>query len=216
MRQPTVSSRDHQGPSGVRAGRAGRPPWLPALLVALLLPLLLPPSAAVARTIPAESQLPIYFKLLTYDRTLWEAPAPRLRIGLLHRLGDEASRKNLVAMVEALDASSSKTINGASFEFTTIAWKEPADLARQIAQAGIDVLYVTAGHGDVLPAIAASTREEGILSLAGDVSDVGRGLSVGLDPAGDSIRIEVDLEALAAEGHQLDARVLRLCRVVNR
>lgn len=181
--------------------------------IAFLLGSVLP---AASQTVAADMQLPIYFKLLTYDRTLWDVPEPRLRIGVLHRLGSDASRQNLAEMLEALDASSDKTVNGVSFEFVTVSWKDAGDLGRQIGLADIDVLYVTAGHRDHLDSVARNTRGRGILTLAGAGGDVGRGLSVGLIPEGERLRIEVDLEALAAEGHQLDARVLRLCRVVNR
>lgn len=173
-------------------------------------------GGAISQDIPSETKLPIFFKLLTYDRTLWEVVEPRLRIGLLHRLGDDASRRNLMAMLEALDNSAHKTVNGVAFEVVTLSWKDADDLARQLSQADIDVLYVTAGHRGHLDAVAINTRNHGILSLAGAEGDVGLGLSVGLALDGERLRIEVDLEALAAEGHQLDARVLRLCRVVNR
>jgi hypothetical protein len=185
--------------------------WLAILVLSFTMP-----CSAEPQDIPAETQLPIFFKLLTYDRTLWEVPEPRLRIGLLHRLGDDMSRRNLVVMLEALDASSDKTINGVAFEFVTLSWKDADDLARQLAHTDIDVLYVTRGHHAHLNSVAGITRSNGILTLAGDAGDVGRGLSVGIGLDGERLRIEVDLEALAAEGHQLDARVLRLCRVVNR
>ncbi len=182
--------------------------------VFVLLGLVIP--GAASQTVPVEMQLPIYFKLLTYDRTLWDVAEPRLRIGLLHRLGSDLSSRNLAAMLEALEASAEKTINGLPFEYVTLSWRDHDDLTRQLTRADIDVLYVTAGHRGHLDAVARNTRHLGILTLAGSEGDVGRGLSVGLSPEGERLRIEVDLEALGAEGHQFDARVLRLCRVVNR
>lgn len=192
----------------------GRPPARVCLLVAGLLFAMA--GIARAQAIPADTQLPIYFKLLTYDRTLWETPQPRLRIGLLHRLGNEASFQNLMAMIDALEASADKTINGVAFEFTTVSWNDSDELARQLAQADIDVLYVTVGHRDHLDVVAQGARARGILTLAGGGGKVGRGLSVGLSLDKDRPSLEVDLDALAAEGHQLDARVLRLCKVVKR
>lgn len=176
-------------------------------------------AAAVAggdRAVPADAQLPIYFKVLTYDRTLWDAPEPPLRIGLLHRLDSDESRANLEAMITSLEQSAHRTINEVPFEYVTLTWSRPEDLARQLAGADLDVLYVTAGHGDVLEQVSSHTRTLGVLSLAGAAGDVGGGLSVGLVLEDGRPRLEVDLTALAAEGHQLDARVLRLCKVVAR
>lgn len=203
---------DH-GRSREHAPRGARTAGVVALVVAQLLTLA---TAACAETVPAETQLPIYFKLLTYDRTLWETPAPKLRIGLLHRFGDQTSYRSLIALREALAASAHKTINGVAFAHTILGWHDADDLARQIAQADIEVLYVTAGHRDHLDVISRIARQRGILTLAAETGSVGLGLSVGLRHDGERIRIEVDIASLAAEGHQLDARVLRLCEVVNR
>lgn len=183
---------------------------LACLLVAALA------TATEERTVPPVAQLPIYFKVLTYDRTLWDSPAPTLRIGLLHRLDSEDSRANLEAMITSLEQSAHRTLNGLPFEYVTLTWSQPEDLARQLSGADLDVLYVTAGHGNFLERVSGHTRALGVLSLAGAAGDVGRGLSVGLSLEDGRPRLEVDLGALAAEGHQLDARVLRLCKVVAR
>lgn len=173
-------------------------------------------SASEDQTVPADAQLPIYFKVLTYDRTLWDAPEPPLRIGLLHRLDSEESRLNLEAMITSLERSAHRTVNEVPFEYVTLTWSQPEDLARQLTGAGLDVLYVTAGHHDVLEQVSDHTRTHGVLSLAGAADDVGAGLSVGLRLEDGRPRLVVDLTALSAEGHQLDARVLRLCTVVAR
>lgn len=173
-------------------------------------------TPALPQTIPADAQLPIFFKVLTYDRTLWDDPEPPLRIGLLHRLDSEASRRNLTAMITSLETSAHKTINGVPFEYVTLTWSGTDDLMRQIVVADLDVLYVTEGHRDVLDSVSTSARAHGILTLAGAAGDVGHGLSVGLDLEDGRPRLVVDLAALAAEGHQLDSRVLRLCKVVAR
>ncbi|MDD5720396.1 MAG: YfiR family protein [Candidatus Krumholzibacteria bacterium] len=173
-------------------------------------------AAAPAQEVPEASQLPIFFKLLTYDRTLWQQPRDDLRIGLLHRLASDESRANLAAIAKVLAGVSDKTINGVRFETTTITWSTPQELPRLLADAQIDVLYVTAGNGAHLDTIARETRRRGVLSLAAQGGFVNAGLAVGLVLVDDRPLIRVNLQALAAEGHQFDARVLRLCEVVER
>jgi hypothetical protein len=185
-----------------------------ALICALLLGV--PWSAALAQTLPPETQIPIFFKLLTYDRTLWAEAPERLQIGLLHRRGDEASQANLAAVVTALGEAAGKTINGVEFDFETITWSDPEDLARKIAASDVHVMYVTAGHAKVVGEIAAGSREGGILTLAARQDDVAAGLAVGLGLEDGRPRLLVNLQALEAGGHQLEARVLKLCRVVKR
>lgn len=184
------------------------------LLLCLVLGLV--SSPAHPQLIPETTQLPIYFKLLTYNRTLWVDRTEPLRIGLLQRRNSHESRDNHDAMLEALSASTDKTINGLGFDFATLSWDADGQLAEVIETANVDVIYVTAGHDDQLDTIARSCRAAGLLSMAGREGYVARGLSVGLELDGERPRIEVNLEALAAEGHQLDSRVLRLCKVVHR
>ena len=186
--------------------------WLLVVLASFAI-LAQPASSAV---ISESSQLPIYFKLLTYDRTLWQGRPTKLTIGLLHRLDNHESSANHAAMTKILEASADKTINGVRFDFTTIRWTDRDDLVRQMTSADIDVLYVTDGHVDHLDAVASGARSKGIRTLSGCSCYVALGVSLGLDLEGDRPLIMVNLEAMAAEGHQLDARVLRLCKVVKR
>lgn len=185
-------------------------------LALLLAGCLLPPATALGQEVPESSQVPIFFKLLTYDRILWENPKNQLRIGLLQHAGNEDSRRNLEAMAQALEGYSDKTVNQVPFEFTTLTWKRTDELIALLDEADVDVLYVTAGHGDFLVKISAATRKRGLLTLTGTPDYVALGLSVGLDQEDHRPRLQVNLEALAAERHQLDARVLRLCKVVKR
>lgn len=202
--------------SRVNRPRANHRTVAAACLAAAWLVLALGAAGSRAQTVPAETQVPIFFKLLTYDRTLWEEPREQLRIGVLHRQGDAASQANLAGVAAALTAAADKTINGVDFDFTTLTWSDPAELEARLAATDVDVLYVTAGHRDVLGAVTGATRARGILSLAARSEDVARGLSVGLGLQDERPRPLVNLVALAAEGHQLEARVLTLCRVVQR
>lgn len=204
----------HNQERNPRRLRPRRRPLRASLVLALLAALLAAPARS--QTVPESSQLPIFFKLLTYDRTLWEQPRTSLRIGLLHHHDDRASHANLTAMVSALSEAAGKTINDARFDFTTLTWSSPEELPRLIATAEIDVLYVTLGHATYLEEIQGATRTHGILTLAADDRYVAAGLAVGIALENERPRVRVNLRALEAEGHRLDARVLRLCEVLDR
>ncbi|MEZ4388223.1 MAG: YfiR family protein [Candidatus Krumholzibacteriia bacterium] len=169
-----------------------------------------------APTVPANDQIPIYLKLLSYDRTLWTPSPTHVRIALLHRRGDEPSRANLDAIRDALAGTAAPAVNGVALETVPLAWTDADGLSRELAGNGCAVLYITAGFDAELPAIAAVARDHRLLTLAGDEGYVGRGVAVGVEQDGGWPRLTVDLRALAAAGHQIDARVLRLCRVVAR
>ncbi len=172
-------------------------------------------DSAYSQIVPETKQVPIFFKLLTYDRSIWEAPNPRLKIGILHRRNHEASQDNLEAIVEALGQSSKKTINNVEFSYLVISWSDEVELDEILNQANVDILYVTSGHDEMIDNIVNHTRRQKILTLSGSRDVVEAGLSVGLDLVDGRPQIEVNLSALEAEGHRLDYRVLRLCRVVG-
>lgn len=210
-------TRKHGNPNGVprprraQRRRCRRAPSLLALVLLFLLPLTAWPQA-----VPESTQIPIFFKMLTYDRTLWEGAGTRLRIGVLHRAGDADSDNNMTAIVQALSGAAEKTVNNVRIEFVTISWSGSDDLSRKIAEARVAVLYVTSGHRQVLDEVTNASRGLGILTITGSPGYVDAGVAVGLDLDRDRPRLEVNLAALEAEGHQLDARVLRLSRVVDR
>ncbi|MBD3219762.1 DUF4154 domain-containing protein [bacterium] len=200
------------GPRRIPSRR--RPVTRAALLVCGLMVVL--GVTASAQPVPEKTQLPIFFKLLTYDRVLWDDAPGRLTIGLLHRPEDERSQANLTAMIDVLTASTSKTINGVPFDFLAIGWGPDGDLAARLDASDVDVLYVTDGHGDVLDQVSAASRRLGLLTLSARAAWVDDGLALGIGLDAGRPRIIVNLAAVEAEGHELDSRVLRLCKVVGR
>lgn len=170
---------------------------------------------APAQDVPTANQAPILLKLLTYDRALSAPAGAPLRIGVLVHEASPASRLNGAEIVAAFDRMSDKTINGRPFGSQVVPWGTVAELGDRLRQAAVDVVYITAGQRGFLEAIGGLTRELGILSLGGDSRYVGEGASIGLGLAEGHPQILVHLESLHQEGHPLDARILRLCKVVT-
>ncbi len=90
-----------------------------------------------------------------------------------------------------------------------------ADLSSSLEQADLDVLYLTFGHQNHLTDVWSITRDLDILSLGAESAFVEAGISIGLGLKGERPEIWVNLEALHQENHTLDARILRLCKVVS-
>jgi len=198
-----------------RSGKTNRRISLWALCLLMILVSFIP-ATCPAQEVPETSQVPIFFKLLTYDRTLWETPRSQLRIGILHREGNDKSQTNRTSLESALDKHRGKTVNKVPFEYTAISWREQGQLVSRLQNADVDVIYVTSGHLDQLEIILAVTRNRNVLTITGSPDYVLSGLSAGLILENGQPRLEVNLKALEAEGHQLDARVLKLCKVVDR
>ncbi len=163
--------------------------------------------------VPESSQVPIFLKLLTYDRSLATDDATPIRIGVLVQSDSPASAASAKAFLSALEGMRGKTINGRGFEVQRLDGSE--GLSNHLAEKGIDILYVAEGNETDLERIKSATRHRNVLTLSGNGEIAKRGLSIGLGLREGRPRIMVNLEALQAEGHVLDARVLRLCEVVT-
>lgn len=182
----------------------------------VLVPLLTAPPGADAGIVPEAQQLPIFFKLLTYDRTLAENDGKSLSIALLVREDRDETRASAEAFAAALREQHDKTVNGRTFDFRTVAWSDRAALSAALVNGGAEILYVPRGCDGILEEIKSATRDRDVLTLAADPDDVREGLSIGLDLRDGRPRILVNLESLHEEGHDLESRALRLCEVMTK
>ncbi len=157
--------------------------------------------------------MPIFLKLLTYDRSLTGDSQAPIRIGVLVQRGSRASASSAKAFLSALERMRNKTINGRSFEVQRLSSSD--GLAEYLDEKEIDILYVAEGNEADLRRIKSATRHLDVLTLSGNGDLAKQGLSIGLGLREGRPRIMVNLEALQEEGHVLDARVLRLCEVVT-
>ncbi|MBU1701640.1 MAG: YfiR family protein [Candidatus Eisenbacteria bacterium] len=189
--------------------------WICLILAALLMLAGGSVIASEEQEIPENLQVPILFKLLTYDRTLMEKSSEFLRVGVLYRRGDGASEQNMEALMEVLSSMAEKTIKGKTFEVVPIPWDRKESIDEGLRSAEVDILYVTRAHKGRLSQITALTRELNILSLTGVVDYVSGGLGVGVGLEEDHPRIMVNLDAVRAEGHDLESQVLRICKKIQ-
>lgn len=180
-------------------------PWTWVVVVLLLVPT----NALRAQDVDARHEAPVLLKLLTYDRQLTRRGEGPIRIGILHAQGSTAGRDRARSLADAFESLSAKTIEGRTFEYEVIAWS-PSDPRRDV-----DVVYVGASLRDQQDSIREHTRAEGILTLAATEKQVRDGLSVALTIERGRPVIVVNLDAVASEGHDLDARILRICRVLG-
>ncbi len=184
-----------------------------ALLCVICLLLCLSTTLQAKVEVPESSQVPIFLKLLTYDRSLATDDATPILICVLAKSGSPASAASAKAILTALEGMRGKTINGRKFEVQSLDGSE--GLSNHLDEKGIDILYVAEGNEKDLERIKSATRHRNVLTLSGTGDIAKRGLSIGLGLHEGRPRIMVNLEALQEEGHVLDARVLRLCEVVT-
>nr|MEE4267742.1 YfiR family protein [Candidatus Krumholzibacteria bacterium] len=181
----------------------------------LILVALLMPGYSRAQGLTEKEQLPTFMKVLAYDRTFNNVPVSSLRLGILFRPDLPASVAGEREMRDALNNFNENGPRGMVWNHESVFWTSPEELARKLTGSEIDILYVTPGQESLIPLISRWTRSLDILTLAPGHREVDLGLSVGLAFHDEHPRIAVNLKALQEEGHELDSRILRLCKVVR-
>jgi len=165
--------------------------------------------------IPEELQVPIFLKILTYDRSLEARIKDTIYIGILYFPDSDRSVKNKDAFIENLKLNKDKTVNGIPFSFTEVKFSTTERLDEVMVKKGINILYVTSDGSNMIKSISEITQEKKILTLTGRVDYVNRGISVGLGVEEKKPRIFINLRSARREGCDFSANLLRLCKVID-
>lgn len=165
--------------------------------------------------VPEDVHVPIILKILTYDRALRRNSTDQIRIGIIHSPGNRDSQRNGRRVQESLSANSEKTINGLTFDFTSMPFTSPADLDSSLSHGDFSVLYITCGNSANLKAITTISQKHRCLTVTGVAEYVHAGASIGLGVENRRPRILVNLCSAKAEGADLSANLLALCKVIR-
>jgi hypothetical protein len=186
-----------------------------ALWLLLVFVLACPRASADDMPIPAQSQVPILLKILTYDRKLEESDRDVIRIGVLYAPHNRQSSRWRSEICEQLEAHSGKTINGTPHVYEAVAYTSIAKLNNLLSDREIDILYISGGLSEGLGDILALCREHGVFTMSGVAEYVDAGICVALGIGDGKPEIVVDLPTVRAVGSDLKASLLRLCRVIR-
>jgi hypothetical protein len=166
-------------------------------------------------SLPEELQVPLFLKILTYDRSLGGKVQDTIHIGALYFPDHERSKKNKDAIIENLKQNKDKTINGVPFYFMEIEFSTKKKLDDVAKERRINVLYVTSDGSNMIKDIPQITQAEKILTITGRVDYVNQGISVGLGVKEEKPQIVINLPSVRAEGSDFSANLLKLCKVIN-
>ncbi|HEV8630139.1 MAG TPA: TonB family protein [Thermoanaerobaculia bacterium] len=160
----------------------------------------LPAIAAPARAqVPAAQQATTFDKIFGFDRAL--ADRSKLRVLLVFDPGTAGSKDAAAPLQRAFGAA------GMTAESVAV-----GAAAAKLRPGVVAYLLPGATSADFLKAAAAAH----VLTVAGDTALAEQGrASVGLAQRGDKTDIVVNLDRLAAEGHDFAAQLLNFARVVR-
>ncbi len=169
------------------------------------------PSALHAQevAVPVEVQIPLFIKILSFDRTLGSRPAGPLIVGVLYQ-GDYRVSADIAFQVKRALRDTGEDVRVVSIDLD-----HTPDLNETLTRAKPHVLYVSPLRAIDLAIVTAISRQTGVRTLTGVPRYVEDGLGIGIDLKGQRPEIVVNLLASRAEGSDLDAQLLKLARIVR-
>ncbi len=195
--------------SGLRWGRRHPGVFLWLALLAARAPGLL------AQGLPASAQVPLIFKVLTYDRQFEAKTSPEVKIGIIYSPVDKASSKATDEIMGILNKFSGKTVKKLPIKYWTIEYVSPERLEAVIKERGINVIYVSPGNDKNLDAIVKVSQANRITTTTGVPDYVRRGIAVGIGLRRGKPQILINLDASKSEGSEFDASLLRIATVIR-
>jgi hypothetical protein len=187
------------------------------LLIGVLTALLGGGSArAQEMAAPAEVQIPLLFKILTFDRRLGTRPPGKvIVIAVVFQTGFRSSLVARNQIVDALKAMHDSTISGHPVHWVAVEWKDAEQLRLALIHERADVVYLNPVRGVELDPITSAARAGGMTTFTGVPLYVEQGLSLSVGIVRDRPQIIVNLPATRAEGSDFTSQLLRLCRVIE-
>ena len=174
------------------------------------------PADAQTMPMPVDIQLPLFLKILTYDRSFQYKARSAITIGVIYLPGDPESVKAKDEMVANLKRLADRTIKNLPIKYVTLEFRDVASLDKAVKAGKVNVFYVAPGLGDQLPSLIKMSRSYAITSATGVPEFVQRGIAVGIGIKADKKPdILINLPSSRSEGSEFDASLLRIATVVK-
>ena len=154
-------------------------------------------------------------RALAHDRLLPARAGADVHIGVLGKKELATSDQAARAMTIAFQDLSSTKVQGLPVTASLLGYSGAARLGERLARDGIDVLYICSGLETELADIVELTRQRHVLSIAGVLGYLDRGVSLGVFTVLDSPTVFVNLGASKKEGAAFGSELLRLARVIR-
>jgi hypothetical protein len=184
----------------------------------LLAPMLIAGNApgvpAQEMDVAASVQIPLLYKILTFDRNFAARAGDDIVIAILYQSGFRASTMAREQVEHAFGHTASP-FGAKRIRWVAVELEAAADLAQVLNRHEADVVYVTPLRGTGLTGIVDVARRSHLMTFTGVPPYVERGLSVGIGIEQERPMILINLAAARAEGADYTAQLLRVSRVIG-
>jgi hypothetical protein len=167
-----------------------------------------PAARAQEVPVPVRVQVPLFLRIMTFDRNLPARSSGDLRIAVLYQSRNRTSQVIADEVSRAIGSTPGAEAVGIDLD-------KVSDLRTALVESRARVLYVSPLRGIDIGSIVRVSRETGVTTITGVPRYVDEGIAIGLDLKADRPEIVVNLEAARAEGADFTAQLLKLARVVQ-
>lgn len=163
---------------------------------------------------PVEVQVPLFKKILTFDRNLKSRAGTEIDIGVLFQKGIKLSSDTKNEFI-TLSTRMLDSIEHTPVHIVPLEYDDEADLKSNLSKHNIDILYITPMRAVDLEMVSQLCQTLKILSITGVPQYVYDGVSVGLDIKAEKPQIIINLQSSKAEGVDFSSKLLNLAKVIK-
>jgi len=168
-------------------------------------------SFAQEIAVPLNVQVPLFLKILTFDRNLKTRVGDEIIIGIVYQEKFRPSHNVKEEFLRVMDPY--QKIQGVPLRLKPIEISDESNLGDNIST--IDILYVTPLRAIGMNTITKLSRTKKVLTLTGVPDYVKSGLAVSVEIKGEKPQIVINLPAAKAEGVDFSSQLLNLAKVVK-
>lgn len=162
--------------------------------------------------VPVNTQVPIFFKILAFDRNLQTKAKDEINIGIVYQGKFNLSRDIKDSFVSELDNLVDNKIQELPVKYFPIDL-DLQNLETAIKNKKINIIYVTPLRAFDIKKITTLSRQYQVCTLTGISEYVEKGIAVGIDVKGDRPEILINLQAAKSENSDFSSQLLKLAHI---
>lgn len=184
-------------------------------LICLLGVLALGRLSVMAESAPAQSLIPLFLKIASYDEAFDQSQVSAVNIVVLYDMSNALSYKQSLELRDYFAGHKSLKVEGVDVRYEAVALSELPGYIKGLSATDYNMLVVTAIADHRISGIVEATQKAGIRTYSLVPKHVAMGIAISVDPTRKHKSILVNLDAARLEGSHYSAHLLKLCDIVK-
>lgn len=164
--------------------------------------------------IPVEIQVPMFLKILTFDRNLEKRSGEKFTIGIVYQSGYKESFNTKDKFIESLDKTSIKKVKDIPINLISID-VDKNNIENFVFKNEVDALYIAPLRAYDVKDIIKVSQKNKIVTMTGVIEQINLGISIGLGTKGNKPLIIINLRSARLEGVDFSSQLLKLAKIIE-